>query len=96
MTITTKAKSDIAPVPDDRLAQIKAMKDEDIDYSDISALDADFWNNAILRTPRDAKVPVALRLDPDVLAWFKAQGGGHTSRMAAILKHFYEHNRRTL
>lgn len=96
MTITTKTKSDIAPVSKDRLAQIKAMKDEDIDYSDIAELDADFWNNAVLKTAKDAKVPVALRLDPDVLAWFKAQGGGHTSRMAAVLQHFYEHNRRSL
>lgn len=95
MTITSKTESDIAPVSKDRVEQIKAMKDEDIDYSDISELDADFWNNAILRAPKDAKVPVALRLDPDVLAWFKEQGSGHTSRMAAILKHFYEHNRRS-
>lgn len=94
MTTTKKAKSDIAPVANERLAQIKAIKDEDIDYSDIGELDADFWSNAILRTAKDAKVPVALRLDPDVLAWFKAQGGGHTSRMAAVLQHFYEHNRR--
>lgn len=32
-----------------------AMRDEDIDYSDIPALDEEFWNKARLIAPNPAK-----------------------------------------
>lgn len=37
--------------------------------------------------------PVSLRLDADVLAWFRAQGDGYQTRMNAVLRAFYEHHR---
>lgn len=45
--------------------------DEQIDTSDIPELDDAFFERAELRLP--AKQPVTLRIDEDVLAWFKAQ-----------------------
>ena len=53
----------------DRLAK---MEDQDIDTSDIPELGDDFFQNAELRVP--VKKPVTLRLDADVLEWFKAGG----------------------
>ena len=53
--------------------RLEKMSDEDIDVSDIPELDADFFRNAKIRMPR-AKKAVSLRLDQDVLAWFKKQG----------------------
>jgi len=50
----------------DRLAKIE---DQDIDTSDIPELGDDFFQNAELRVP--VKKPVTLRLDADVLEWFK-------------------------
>ena len=35
-----------------------------------------------------AKKAVSLRIDADVLDWFKAQGPGYLSRMNAVLRSF--------
>lgn len=37
-------------------------------------------------TPLAAKVPVTLRLDSDVLEWFKGEGDGYQTRMNAVLR----------
>jgi len=39
------------------------------------------------RPPKDdAKVPTSIRLDPDVLAWFKATGPGWQTRVNEVLR----------
>src|ERR1700675_1808742 len=38
--------------------------------------------------PASKKQSIALRVDADVLEWFKAQGRGYQSRMNAVLKAF--------
>jgi uncharacterized protein (DUF4415 family) len=40
----------------------------------------------------DRKVNQTLRLDPDVLAWFKRRGPGWQARMNAVLRSFMEKN----
>jgi uncharacterized protein (DUF4415 family) len=37
-----------------------------------------------------AKASVSLRIDADVLEWFKAQGPGYQTRMNAVLRAFKE------
>lgn len=65
--------------------RLEAMRDEDIDYSDIPELDADFWEHARIATP-STKANVSLRVSEDVLAFFKADSPkGYTARMAAVL-----------
>lgn len=36
--------------------------------------------------PVAPKVPVTLRIDPDVLEWFKNEGDGYQTRMNAVLR----------
>ncbi|MDX2256336.1 MAG: BrnA antitoxin family protein [Pseudanabaenaceae cyanobacterium bins.39] len=48
------------------------MQDSDINYTDAPATDSDFWEDATVNIP-PVKVPVTLRLDPNVLAWYKQQ-----------------------
>lgn len=70
-----------------RLAELEALKDEDIDYSDIPELDEEFFRNArLVMPPDDNKRPISIRVDADVLEWFKAQGAGHLTRMNAVLR----------
>ena len=69
------------------------MRDEDIDYTDISALDEDFFKNARVLVP-PGKRQLTIRLDADVLAWLKAQGKGYQSRINAILRMYYEAHRK--
>ncbi|PFG53542.1 uncharacterized protein (DUF4415 family) [Marinobacter sp. LV10R520-4] len=77
---------DQAPKTDwKRLAE---MDDDTIDISDISELDDEFFQNAELRVP--AKQPVTLRIDEDVLVWFKAQGRGYQTRINKLLRHYME------
>jgi uncharacterized protein (DUF4415 family) len=71
-----------------RAAEIAAIKDEDIDYSDIPELGEDFWEKAELRVPEKKRITV--RIDADVLAWLKAQGPRYQTRINAILRSYYE------
>lgn len=64
-------------------------KAEKIDFSDIPETDAAFWAKAELRIPMN-KQGVFLRLDPDVLDWFKGKGKGYQTRMNAVLRSYVE------
>jgi len=61
------------------------MKDADIDYSDIPALDEAFFKTAIVVLP-EPKAAVSIRLDSDVLKWFKSHGAGYQTKINAVLK----------
>jgi uncharacterized protein (DUF4415 family) len=53
-------------------------------------LDEDFWKAAKLVMPPPKKKSIHLRVDSDVLEWFRSQGRGYLSRMNAILRAYYE------
>jgi uncharacterized protein (DUF4415 family) len=58
------------------------------------ALDEAFWRAARLVIPQaERKESVHLRVDNDVLDWFKKQGKGHLTRMNAVLRAFYQAHR---
>ncbi len=42
----------------------------------------------------EAKVPISLRVDGDVLAWFRDEGPRYQSRMNAVLRSYMESARR--
>lgn len=54
----------------DRLAN---MTEEEIDYSDIPALDEEFFKKGKLRMPE--KQVITVSIDADILEWFKSQRG---------------------
>lgn len=70
-------------------ARVDAMEDQDIDFSDIPELDAEFFSRAVLRLPAP-KAVVTIRLDREVLEWFKAQGKGYQTRINALLKAYMQ------
>jgi uncharacterized protein (DUF4415 family) len=54
-------------------------------------LDEDFWRNARIVMPDDkGKTPVSLRVDTEVVEWFKQQGKGYLTRMNAVLRAYVE------
>ncbi|HWU62003.1 MAG TPA: BrnA antitoxin family protein [Ensifer sp.] len=63
----------------------RAEAEQDIDYSDIPELDETFFRSAKLVEP-SRKEQVTMRIDADVLEWFKARGKGYQTRMNAVLK----------
>lgn len=66
----------------DKLAK---MKESEIDTSDLPALDKDFFKKAEVRMPKNKKM-VSIRLDEEVLNWFKKEGRGYQTKINEILK----------
>ena len=74
------------------LARIDALKDADIDYSeipDLSTLGEEFWSKAVVKQA-EPKAQITIRVDREVLDWFRAQGKGYQSRMNAVLRAYKE------
>ena len=69
------------------LEQIAAIKDEDIDFSDIPELDEEFWREAEVKLP-DRTEQVTLRVKGSVLAYFKASGKGYQTRINQVLESY--------
>ena len=72
--------------------RIDAMRDEDIDYSDIPKMGPDFFANAILWP--GPKEQITLRLDPDVLKFFRKSGRGYQTTINAVLRKYMEAQQR--
>lgn len=75
------------------LARLREASDDDIDTSDIPELTETFWSNAV-RNPfyRPIKKQLTLRLDADVVAWFRqhAGGGGYQTDINRALREHIE------
>jgi uncharacterized protein (DUF4415 family) len=61
--------------------------DKGIDLSDIPKLGPDFWRKATLRMPQK-KESITLRLDRDVVMWFRSLGRGYQTRINAVLRSY--------
>lgn len=69
------------------LEALKAMPDEEIDYSDIPATTPDQWRGAEGgKFYRPLKRQITLRIDADVVEWFKSQGSGYQTRINDVLR----------
>jgi len=74
--------------------RLKAIREADI----VRDGDAPVWTpemfaRAVVRKglkPVPKKALLSLRIDSDVIAWFRAQGAGYQSRMNALLRAFME------
>ena len=64
------------------------MRDEDIDLSDSPELGPEFFANAIIWP--GPKKQITLRIDPDVLTFFRKHGRGYQSTMNAVLRKYME------
>jgi uncharacterized protein (DUF4415 family) len=59
------------------------------DAPEAESLGAEFWKSARVLMPA-GKTSVHLRLDSDVVEWFRARGKGHLTRMNAVLQAYVE------
>ena len=78
-------------------ARVRSITEQQLKRSIAADPDSDIvrpdWTKARLVTPLP-KESVHLRIDPDVLAWFRSQGQGHLTRMNAVLRSYMEAHRR--
>jgi uncharacterized protein (DUF4415 family) len=78
------------------LEQIRAMKGQtdwdalskngDFEGPDEEDFEVD-WSRAVM-VENFLKTPISLRVDPDVLEFFKSQGPGYQTRMNAVLRSY--------
>ncbi len=81
-------KSEAPSVGRADLARLRRMTDAEIERTsppELRNLPADFWSKAEL-VPAVAKEAISLRVDTDVLTWFREQGPRYQSRMNAVLR----------
>ena len=73
--------------------RLDAMTDEDIDLSDCPEITPEQFAKAIVRRGLPVeknKAQVTLRIDNDVLEWFKSQGRGYQTQINRLLRAYME------
>jgi len=78
------------------IERLKKMTDAEIDTAiardpDVMPADVD-WSDAELVYP-PKKEPVSIRLDEDVLDFFRSGGRGYQTRINAVLRQFMSHQK---
>jgi uncharacterized protein (DUF4415 family) len=76
-------------------ARLDAMTEEELEAAiasdpDWADIPRDWVKHARPYYPREHKKQVTLRLDPDILDWFKRQGAGYQTRINAALRAFVD------
>ena len=69
------------------LDRLRRMSEEEIERTsppELRNLPADFWKEAVVVPP--PKRAISLRVDQDVLQWFRARGPRYQTHMNAVLR----------
>lgn len=70
------------------------MKDKDIDLSETPELTPEMFARAAarrgLKPLKPRKVSVTVRVDEDVLEWYRSRGRGYQTRINALLRAYME------
>ena len=69
--------------------RVDAMTDKDIDLSDLPEVTPEMFARAIRRRnfqPLPRKKQLTLRIDGDVVDWYKSQGRGYQTRINSLLR----------
>jgi uncharacterized protein (DUF4415 family) len=79
--------------------RVDALKDDRIDFSDAPELTPEMFARAVVRRglkPVLRKEQLTIRVDSDVLEWYKKQGPGYQTRINALLRaYMQEHPRKS-
>ena len=69
---------------------LRDLRDEDIDYSDIPPLPSTGWRRVSDLIPAENKRQITLRLDADVIEFFRGTGRRYQSRINAALREYVD------
>ena len=72
--------------------RIDRTKDSEIDFSDSPPLGREFFEEAVFWPGR--KRQITLRLDPDILDFFRRTGKGYQTTINAVLRKYVEAQKR--
>ena len=73
--------------------RLEALRDDRIDFSDTPELTPEMFARAVVRRglkPVPRKQQLTIRVDSDVLEWYKRQGAGYQTRINALLRAYME------
>ncbi len=73
--------------------RVDALKDEEIDLSDLPEVSPEMFARSIVRRglkPAPRKAQLTLRVDTEVLDWFRKQGQGYQTKINALLKAYMD------
>ncbi|KAA3658160.1 MAG: hypothetical protein DWQ04_26005 [Chloroflexi bacterium] len=73
--------------------RLDAMQDQDIDLSDTPEITPEMFAQAVVQRglkTRASKQQVTIRLDSDVLEWFRSQGRGYQTKINALLRAYMD------
>ena len=73
--------------------RVRKMRDEDIDFSDLPELTPEMFANAVVRRnfkPVPPKQQVTLRIDDDVMDYFRKLGKGYQTRINQLLRAYMD------
>jgi uncharacterized protein (DUF4415 family) len=73
------------------------MRDGEIDFSNVPEIPPEKFARALVRKglqPVLRKAQITLRIDADVLEWFRDRGAGYQSRMNAVLRAYKQAHER--
>ena len=65
-------------------------------HPDTFEMQPEWLEHAVIVMPARPKERITARFDKDVIAWFKEQGEGYQSRMNAVLRAYYEAQKKKL
>lgn len=69
--------------------KLHSMRDSDVNLSDIPKIDPKLFKKMVIRMPRPKEL-VSIRIDPDVLGWFRQGGRRYQTRINAVLRSYVE------
>lgn len=80
------------------LKRLDSMTDADIDFSDIPEITPEMFAKGVVRRGLKpiTKRQLTLRLDSDVVEWFKRQGTGYQTKMNALLRAYMEEHKKAV
>ena len=76
--------------------RLDALQDVEIDFSDVPEITPKLFAQAVVRQglkSKTVKKQITIRLDEDVLRWFRSQGRGYQTRINALLRAYMEAHR---
>lgn len=76
--------------------RLEQMTDEEIDTRDIPPVTPEMFAKAVVRQglkAKDTQAQLTIRVDRDVLAWFKSRGRGYQTQINALLRAYMNANK---
>jgi uncharacterized protein (DUF4415 family) len=81
---------------DAEMQALRELRDDEIDFSDIPPQPSTGWRRVSELVPAENKQQITLRLDADLIAFFRSTGRRYQSRINAALREYVTAQKKAL